>query len=434
LAASPDEEFQFTNLGYEIVDHKGRTHSGSVSELFGAGNVFFSDPQVMWDPSSNRFYFSIFENRGSTTPDEGIAWGFSKNARPTGPSDVCTYFSNFNYGATSYPDRESLGDTSDFLLIGSDRFSTEGDEANLGSDLAWISKPAPTEKGCPSLSSFESGIQHLYDPHDTSPYAPTPAKQVDPNPTGWVAAVPVLDNGVGTSLSLWRVTRNPATGGASISASESLPVPSYEYPPYATQAGRMKNGERALPLQTRVYLTQVIMAYDPRVGHPALWTAHTVLGGAGDATQWFEINPWNDNLDQSGIIKSRSLNVFNATISPDRVVKGRQSSFGDSAIMTVNTSSRRAYTAIQMLSLVGGQSASPMVIVTQSTGPYSDFTCFEPGATYCRWGDYSGSVPDPAAPVSGQVHGRVWLTNQWNLPDIDDETPTWQTTIWQAQF
>jgi hypothetical protein len=177
----------------------------------------------------------------------------------------------------------------------------------------------------------------------------------------------------------------------------------------------------------------VIEAYDPRVGHLALWTAHTIGGGAGSEVRWYEIDPEGLTLDQMGTISDPSLWLFNATVTPDRVVNGKKSGFGSSAIVEYNTSSSSAFPAIRMVSIVDGEAPSPPVLVKQSTGPDVDFSCFEPGTPECRWGDYSGAVPDPGSPLKAE-HGEVWLVNQWNLPDIDDETPVWQTSIWNASF
>jgi hypothetical protein len=185
IAANKSEVVELANTGFEVVTAKGKVKSGTVGDLFNANGFFLSDPQVIWDASSNRFYVSMFENHGSSSPNEGLAWGFSKTAHPTSARDFCTYFNTFNYGATSFPDQESLGDTTHFLMIASDRFSTSDEE--LGSDVAWISKP-PAGKTCPAGTAFNTGIQALANPDGSSPYRPTPARQVDTNPTGWITA------------------------------------------------------------------------------------------------------------------------------------------------------------------------------------------------------------------------------------------------------
>ena len=80
---SPAEVVELANTGFEVVTSGGKVKSGTVADLFDANGFFLSDPQVIWDASTNRFYVSMFENRGSSSPDEGLAWGFSKTAHPS---------------------------------------------------------------------------------------------------------------------------------------------------------------------------------------------------------------------------------------------------------------------------------------------------------------------------------------------------------------
>ena len=63
--------------------------------------------------------------------------------------------------------------------------------------------------------------------------------------------------------------------------------------------------------------------------------------------------------------------------------------------------------------------------VYDSPGFNEDFTC----PTTCRWGDYSGASPDPAANASSN-HGVVWLANQWNVSSGDSSDVDWRTYVW----
>ena len=67
-----------------------------------------------------------------------------------------------------------------------------------------------------------------------------------------------------------------------------------------------------------------------------------------------------------------------------------------------------------------------MQLIKQSTGPSVDMTCSSSTTAYCRWGDYPGAVPNPASPISGATMGQVLISNEWNLPDINDNTLVWQ--------
>ena len=89
-----------------------------------------------------------------------------------------------------------------------------------------------------------------------------------------------------------------------------------------------------------------------------------------------------------------------------------------------------------MVSKLGGGPQSDFVLIKSSPGPYAGFSCSEnplvPGR--CRWGDYSGAVPDPSSPKRG-TEGRVWLDNQWATGQ--DGTATgeaeWRTWVWRAK-
>jgi hypothetical protein len=427
IAANKNETLQLLNGTYLIRKNTGVVKSGTVASLINTPNTFTGDPQVLWDGSTNRFYFSYYEyinNNGVGEP--GIAWGYSKTANPSSPTSFCTYFNPFNYGSTFYPDRQNLGDTKNFLLISSNRYSLYTNYIQ-GSDLAYIAKP-PAGNTCVAGSTLSSGIQSLKNPDGvTSPWMPTPAKQVDPLTTGYVIGVPSYVSG--STLTEYAITENLLTKSIIIGSPTSISIPSYTFPHYAPQAGKTIAGNPAPPLETQTYLAQTMMAYDPRVNGYALWTAQTDAGGAGTKVDWYEINPSASSLYQTGTIQDPNLSIFNAAISPDRVYVGTKGHFGNSAVITFNTSSINTYPAIDVISIVNGQPESAMQLIQQSTGPYVDFTCSTSAALFCRWGDYPGAVPNPASNITGATNGQILITNQWNLPSINDNTLVWQTLI-----
>ena len=61
-----------------------------------------------------------------------------------------------------------------------------------------------------------------------------------------------------------------------------------------------------------------------------------------------------------------------------------------------------------------------------SAGPNVDFTCFAPDGPPCRWGDYAGASPDPAATLTGS-HGQVWLTDTYNVSSTNNTNVDWRT-------
>ena len=157
----------------------------------------------------------------------------------------------------------------------------------------------------------------------------------------------------------------------------------------------------------------------------AIWTAHAVYGGAGVEERWYEIDPSGGSLFQSDVATSPSLSIWNGAVSPDRANNGITAAFGDSMAMSVSTSSATTYPAIQFLWKNGTSAQSALANLVQSGGPDIDFSCSS--TTPCRWGDYSGASPDPAA--SGGTAGTVWLGNQYNLANGSTSSTAWRTWL-----
>jgi hypothetical protein len=166
-----------------------------------------------------------------------------------------------------------------------------------------------------------------------------------------------------------------------------------------------------------------VSGIDPISNKTAIWLAHTVLGGAGSQIQWFEIDAASSPLVllQSGTVSDPSLYVLNAGISNDRTVPASGApSHGSAMVLGFTTTSRTTFPADRMISKIGSGLESAFVLVKQSPTFYSDFSC----TPTCRWGDYGGATPDPAA-SSGATNGNVWLTNEW-------DNRAWQTWNWEA--
>lgn len=158
----------------------------------------------------------------------------------------------------------------------------------------------------------------------------------------------------------------------------------------------------------------------PALWRFALWTDQTVAGGAGSAIRWFEINPTTDSLFQSGTVASPTLWMFDGAISSDRLVNGPVTRFGDSMVLTLNSSSPTSEPAIWIVSKRGRAPQSTPLLVQQSQVPYLSFDCATAGSV-CRWGDYSGAAPDPTAnrlAPRGLVLGGRRVEREQPEPDL----------------
>jgi hypothetical protein len=380
-----------------------------------------TDPQVLWDPASQRFYYEVLD-----TTTDNFAYGFSKTAQPQSRSDFCHYDWNFGYGS-NLPDYPKLGTTTNFVMIGVNDYSNSlfGGYTYVGSDVDWIAKP-PTGPltTCPDPATLGSGaISNL-----SQTFTPVPAFQTDPSSTGWVVAnsQDVSGGATATALSLWSATDN--AGQLNLTGPTTVAVSSYTLPANAPQPGTTDTLDT---LDGR--LIHAVSAIDPRFGKLAVWTSHTVLGAAGAEVRWYEIDPAARALLQSGTVSSASQYVFNGSVSPDRADTGTQGAFGSNMVLTFSTVSASAYPAIQMASKRGANALSAWVVVDQSSYSDTDFTCIAPYGPACRWGDYSGATPDPAADPT-QPSGRVWLANQWQAaPDTSGSNlAEWRTFAFEA--
>jgi hypothetical protein len=429
-AVGPDRYIETVNTKYAIYSRTGSPiGGGSLSALTGiSGGLFgysLSDPQMMWDAKTGRFYYSaVYYDLFLSS--SGLAVGWSKTATPAGSSDFCQYAIDFGGELPDYP---KLGDSSDFLLYG---YNLYGNFASTydGSGFVTLNKP-PSGSTCATTDTFSvhsSGVLHNAD--GSLAATPVPANLVDDsNGAGYVVADADLTDLAAHSsgadfASVYAVT----TSGTD---ANGVPIPSLAgptnvaVPTYAMPANAPEQGSPYLLDTLDGRFEAAVAANDPgHGGKIALWTAHAVFGGAGTEERWYEIDPSAGSLFQSGAATSSSLFIWNGAISPDRANTGTSGTFGDSMAMSVSASSAATFPAISILWKKGANNQSPLTTLVQATGTNVDSSCST--TTPCRWGDYSGASPDPSA--TGTT-GTVWLANQYNVVSGTSSDTDWRTRI-----
>jgi streptogramin lyase len=421
-AIGPHSFMEVMNLQIGIWDRTGTLITrGPFVELVGGNQYDYTDPQILWDPDTQRFYFNVWDYTSAT-----MRWGFSKSDDPRtlGPGDFCTYVAGFGYHSFDAPDYPHLGQTKDFLLLGVNFFRNF--ETFEGGDLLWIEKPQGSGPiaDCPSAEAFHTGrIAALTNEDGSLVDAPQPAQQVDPSGTGWVVGIPYSVFGTGDFISVFEVSKDAVTGRPILGEGRSLPVPGYDIPPYAVQCG----ADSPLLDTLDGRLERAVSAIDPTTGATEIWTAHAVLGGAGSEERWYEITPDPSGppaLAQSGAATDPSLDVWNGAVAPDRTVSPAGAAHGDAMVMGFNTSSPSACASLAMVSKVGSAPQSPFVLVKGRAAAFSDFSC----VPICRWGDFSSAAPDPGASLTS-AHGAVWLAGEIPVGRPVAFAGTW---IWKA--
>src|SRR5436189_299137 len=109
-AAPPDETsavgtgryIELVNSKFAVYNKTGNTPigQGTLNSLVGRpGTDSVFDPQIMWDATTNRFYYAADDVVSAST--NLIAYGFSTTANPTSAADWCHQF--INAGST-FPD------------------------------------------------------------------------------------------------------------------------------------------------------------------------------------------------------------------------------------------------------------------------------------------------------------------------------------------
>jgi hypothetical protein len=417
FSAPPDETsavgtqryIELVNSKFAIYNKTSNTpiNQGSLNALVGAlGTDHVFDPQIMWDAQTNRFYYATDVVRSDTV--NALAYGFSKTAAPSSAADFCKYTIDTSPSFYDYP---KLGDSQFFAIIGANAFADSGGGGFVGSDMIAIRKPV-SGPGCPGLNLDNLG-EPLRATASTFAFTPVPASEIDTNPTGWAVARTLTVPS--THLVLFKITRNASGNPVFQNPGSQVTVPAYSLPANVPQKGSTHKIDSN---DTRN--TQAQAGLDPGHGNKlALWTQHTVRGGAGAEVRWYEINPATRTLFQKGKVTSGSLYEFNGAISPNRLVRGATKSGGASMVMNFNTSSTATFPSIRMVSKVGSGAQSGQVGVLNGTKPLGGFDCT---GSPCRWGDYAAATPDPS------TANRIWNVSQYGVGSASTTGPATSRT------
>jgi len=426
-AIGPDRYIETINTQYAIYSRAGSLlNAGTLDALTGIPTGVFgyalSDPQMIWDAKTQRFYYSAVYYDSLFFSDNGIAVGWSKTATPASASDFCQYAITFGGELPDYP---KLGDSGDFLLFGYNAFGNFATRYD-GSGFAVMNKP-PAGSSCPATTAFtvtDSGF--LRNGDGSLAATPVPANLVDDTTgTGYVVAnADLTTNPSANFVSVYAVTTNGVDVNGipipKLTGPTTVTVTQYSLPSNAPQAG---SSYLLDTLDGR--FEAAVAAVDPtHAGTVAVWTAHSVFGGGGAEERWYEIDPTGASLLQSGTAGGPSLFAWNGAVAPDRANSGGSAAFGDSMAMSVSTSSASTEPAIQFIWKHGADAQSGLSNLVESGGPNVDFSC--DASAPCRWGDYSGASPDP---VGGGSAGVVWLANQYNMAGGTTSSVSWRTWV-----
>lgn len=365
------------------------TGSGTLATLFastGVSNSALSDPQVLWDPQTSRFYYVAIT---TTSGDYQLLYGYTKDANPA--DGTCSYVAQ-NYFST-LPDYPKLGDMSGYLLVGVNDFASGNTYS--GSQVDWIAK---STGGTCAAQAGAAGQINL-----TEQATPVPAVEADaPLNDGYVVQAADVSGSASTSQGTLYLTpilppSSSTSGSPTLGTQAAVTVNPYYLPPSAPQYGTSNK----------------LDTMDGRLEHAVevggdIYTAHAVAlsSGGRSVEQWYELNTGGGRVSW-GDLSDSALYVFNGDISPNIANSG--------VTLGVTTSGSNAYPAMQAVSGTASTSGASLPsgltpasttaagsVIYQSQTYDADFSCSR--STPCRWGDYSGAYP---------TDGGVFLTNMY---------------------
>src|ERR671935_4811 len=266
-AIGANSYIELINVRYGIYARDGSLiNDGDLGALTLFPVNELSDPQIVWDPTSQRFYYLAVDFYNSA-----YAFGYSKTANPQSSTDFCHYYVGAFYSSLYLPDYPKMAVTQDFVLVGTNVFVLAA--FYNGSDVDWFQKP--TDPSCPSQLGTGGIFSNLKNADGTQTSTPQPAVSADASSGGWVVGSADVTTGSASYLTLFKVTKN-SSGYATISAPTRIGVGTYQMPANAPQKGVPQLLDT---MDTR--LTHAVAGYDPRLGATAVWTSHAVFGGSG---------------------------------------------------------------------------------------------------------------------------------------------------------
>jgi hypothetical protein len=416
-AIGPGDYVEFVNQEVAAYDRTSLAIVGSPVALSTfTGGVAVCDPQIKYDPQTSRWFYAAIRCDGTKTQNS-LYLGFSKTSDPTDFSTAvghgwCGYSYNTGNVLEDYP---KLGLEALHIMIASNSFNAETGAFATAHILSLPKPPSGKIETCPAaptLTTFGSKAAPLRTSVENHiAFTPEPATVVDESPGGFVVAADEAGAGKGKNIMVWQLA-----GSATAPELKALGAPavlSFTLPPNIPQPG---STDRLDSLDSR--LTQAVAAGDPFAsGAEAVWTQHTIAGGAGSVVRWYEIVPGTLAVRQTGTISDASNYVFNGAIAPTR---------SGGAAINYNTGSSTALVQVMAQSRVGSDPVGTMntpISLASSAAIDSDFSCpsVEAKAESCRWGDYAGASVDP---LNSNV---VWGSSQVNGPTRTGHQAQWAT-------
>jgi len=369
-AAGPTEIVEMVNLWMEVWTKQGvPVYSVSAPSFFGSGSDFLSDPRILYDNQSGRWFASIFDAGASGTGLIRFAVSSTSDAGGT-----WTVYSTLTSSSGEFPDQPILGVSDHLIAFGGNMFS-ESTGGFFGAEYWVVDKAALLNGTSATLQSWGP------DPNYLSIH---PVQSLGSTATQYFVSSTSASS---TSVTLWAVTGVPPTASRVVS---NLTVAGYATAP----PGRAPGGGQVDSADTRVQVAvwqsgDLWMAFDDQCT-PSGDTA------ARACVRIIEIVTATAQVLQDFDYGISGLDLYYPGIALDRA--GDMTMVFGYSSTTVDPSG--GVTGQAATDPSGSMDAYRTVVAGSAT-----FNCGGP----CRYGDYFGVGADP-------TDATVWVAAEYLTP------------------
>ncbi len=359
----------------ELVNGAGRiwTTTGAVvsstspEQTFGTGDDL-SDPRILFDPATNRWYTSILD-----LTNGNVLIGVSRGADPS-PGQ----WTRFDIPTGACPDQPKIGFSDTLIVVAADVFSTCSGSGNFLGNEVWVYDKAALLSGAVTSPAFSRGPDRAH-------------FSIQPAPNTGAAAF-----GIETDGSRVRLMKVASAAAGSISFTAVPLQKSIEDPPGSSAiqpGGHIDEGDSRVAgvawQNNTLFFSATNGCTPPGASAPRVCADYGAVSSAGALL-------WQSEL---------------STATGDFLYPAIQPDGNGSVLSVVGFTSDAAPPQLLAYSLDSAGGFSAPAVLAQSGAPYSG----------SRWGDYFGMAIDPANP------GVVWGGGEVGPPA--GSRNNWQTSI-----
>ena len=392
-----------------ITDLKFWSNAGpggnSANGINFASSDAVSDPRVIYDPASQRWFASQVEYDGSaadpTRESNYYLLAVSATPDPTGAWHVFSFLAA--PGGIRFADFPTLGVDANAVYLGGDMYF--GETNSLGTSLTMIPKtdllaspPVITNRIFFGIMAYTNRGAVLQ-----------PVTCLDGSSRGNILAAGALGDDFQAHSNLVATTvLNPGTASATFAPATNIWTDAYTAPLDATQP----DGTATLAVNDARFSARVYS-----VGG-VIFAVHNVEVAGRAAIRWYRLNAANYALLESGTITDPDLDLFYPSIAANT-----------NGVVVIGCNGCSLSTYISSYACVGLTASGvttfgSLILLAAGSVAYHDLNEQFGGATESRWGDYSTVSVDPSNPA------HFWTIQMLPIYDsLLDSGDLWQMQI-----